>query len=952
MMRRATIGLRTACAVAALLSGPHARAQIATDGTVGPRVDLGASDATIGQDLGRAVGGNLFHSFDSFQVNEGAIVTFTGDSGFDHVISRVTGGEATRIDGLLRSDVAGADFWLLNPNGVMVGDTSAFDVPAGLHLGAADHVRFADGATFSATETGSTLSMAAPEAFGFVGGEAAIELGRTSIALERGSALTLAGGSADFVVTNVTVPSGHVAILAPGGDIDFVGTLVNLNDNRRGGGDLRVQGGEISLFTSALVARGGSADAPAADITVQADRDIVLERSSIRTDGDFLPPDLEMIDPTLAPRGGDVVLQAGGDVVLDDFAAITTEAYNLSDGGDITIEARNIRIVRAGRIDTSTLPLFYAGEGDAGDITLRAAETVEISGGLYFVGQPPNYSGVSTVSDVESFGNGGDISIEGGSILIADGAFVSQSIDGGFIDFGQSSDGGTITLTAHQRIELTREGEVTSFGGPDASQTNGSVILRAPEIALTAGGRITSILSDDTEFFNTPRDVDGGPIVLEGDRIVFDGRTDFAPVATGIFPSNAFNTFGEMSPVVIRGGSFELLAGGVILADTNGQGQASPVTVELTGDFTADPLGSVLPTSIVTITRNVSGADAGPISVSARNVILAAGAQLFSATTSSGRGGDIVVEAEESVRLLGQEPFFGIPAAIAAGGEEIDVFNRFPIGRGGDIEIRAPIVEVRDGAFIGSASANISDAGQVRIEAPERLTIDGQFVFRPDSDNIVFPSQISAASTGTGDAANLTVVAGDVVISNGARIVTEAAEAAGGTVSISATGPVTLTNGQIATSVLGGTGGGGDVAVATPSLVLRDGVIQANAVEGDGGNIDITADSILRSSQSVIEASSQLGVDGVIATSTPEADIAGDVAPLDSRVGAVEVSLAACGAAAGGRLVQEARVGPSPEIALVAPVIDTRGEVAVVAGFMPLCARAQSVAPTNRKGDQ
>ncbi|MEP6389074.1 MAG: filamentous hemagglutinin N-terminal domain-containing protein, partial [Halioglobus sp.] len=95
----------------------HATAQISTDGTLGPAVNLSGPDITIGENLGTRAGSNLFHSFSQFNIGPAQSATFTAASGprTDNIISRVTGTSASYIDGALRSTVPGADVWLMNP---------------------------------------------------------------------------------------------------------------------------------------------------------------------------------------------------------------------------------------------------------------------------------------------------------------------------------------------------------------------------------------------------------------------------------------------------------------------------------------------------------------------------------------------------------------------------------------------------------------------------------------------------------------------------------------------------------------------------------------------------------------------------------------------------------------------------------------------------------------------
>uniref|UniRef100_UPI001177ADF7 two-partner secretion domain-containing protein n=1 Tax=Candidatus Entotheonella palauensis TaxID=93172 RepID=UPI001177ADF7 len=109
-----------------LLGGPITRshAQIVLDGSLGPRGSLTGPDFTIPAEMGQQHGSNLFHSFELFNVHSGESATFTGPDSVQNVIGRVTGPEQSIIDGLLRSDIPGANLFLFNPQGIVFGARS------------------------------------------------------------------------------------------------------------------------------------------------------------------------------------------------------------------------------------------------------------------------------------------------------------------------------------------------------------------------------------------------------------------------------------------------------------------------------------------------------------------------------------------------------------------------------------------------------------------------------------------------------------------------------------------------------------------------------------------------------------------------------------------------------------------------------------------------------------
>ena len=70
----------------------------------------------------------------------------------------------------------------------MFGENATVDLPGSLHVGTGDEVRFGDGAVYSAaTPNISTLTIASPEAFGFLGNTpGAITVDRSSMELAPG----------------------------------------------------------------------------------------------------------------------------------------------------------------------------------------------------------------------------------------------------------------------------------------------------------------------------------------------------------------------------------------------------------------------------------------------------------------------------------------------------------------------------------------------------------------------------------------------------------------------------------------------------------------------------------------------------------------------------------------------------------------------------------------------
>src|SRR3954471_15228113 len=101
---------------------------ITVDGRLSPAQTLAGPNYAIGANLGRQVGGNLFHSFGAFGLNRSETATFSGPANVGNIIGRVTGGAPSAIDGIIRSSIQGANLYLINPAGVVFGPNARVNV--------------------------------------------------------------------------------------------------------------------------------------------------------------------------------------------------------------------------------------------------------------------------------------------------------------------------------------------------------------------------------------------------------------------------------------------------------------------------------------------------------------------------------------------------------------------------------------------------------------------------------------------------------------------------------------------------------------------------------------------------------------------------------------------------------------------------------------------------------
>src|SRR5690349_13033007 len=113
--RNIVLRLVAVCFLAAAAVSRVAVAQnISIDGRFSPAQTLAGPNYAITANLGKQVGSNLFHSFGQFSLATPEKATFssTGSMGpISNVISRVTGGNGSKIDGAILSNIAGANLY-------------------------------------------------------------------------------------------------------------------------------------------------------------------------------------------------------------------------------------------------------------------------------------------------------------------------------------------------------------------------------------------------------------------------------------------------------------------------------------------------------------------------------------------------------------------------------------------------------------------------------------------------------------------------------------------------------------------------------------------------------------------------------------------------------------------------------------------------------------------------
>ncbi len=207
------------------------------------------------------------------------------------------------------------------------------------------------------------------------------------------------------------------------------------------------------------------------------------------------------------------------------------------------------------------------------------------------------------------------------------------------------------------------------------------------------------------------------------------------------------------------------------------------------------------------------------------------------------------------------------PAAVTL--NHSNITTEADAGAGGAIALASSTdIMLADATISATVTGGSQPGGNITLSAGNHIMLtDG--------------SVISAQSTGLGDAGNILISAGQNYTSINSAVTTEAAQASGGNITVTAPGMIQLTNSQINASVQGSTTTvGGNIMIDPQFVILQNSQILAQATQGQGGNISITTNALVPDATSLVDASSQFGVSGTVRVQSPNAPAAGKIVPL------------------------------------------------------------------------
>ena len=471
--------------------------------------------------------------------------------------------------------------------------------------------------------------------------------------------------------------------------------------------------------------------------------------------------------------------------------------------------------------------------------------------------------------------SGSTLGLVGGDISLTGGVIASET---GRVELGSVSEGTVAINWSEQNFSLGYEG-VTAFKNidlkanslVDASGINsGSINLRGNEIAIAEGSLVL--------IQNQGEAVSGDLEVNAATSFSLAGATEDGLIATGIYTEALGGGRGGKINVITP--NLEILGGANIFTDSFSTARSGDINLNIANSIEIVGFAETNPSLFSLISAQAySTGDAGAINITTNSFTALNGGNVASVTAGSnttGSGGDVTVNATESIFLSGINPFAFAPSQITAGSGSA--------GNAGNVELNTKVLTLENGGRVDASATAEGDAGNVNISASESIMVTGTV---PDSlnpsliiasANILDPElrqqfnlpdipsgnsgnvtvttpqlqvmdggQVTVRNDGTGDAGNLEINANTIEVSNNGGITAAVEEGAGGTIDLNVAESIDLTSSSQISSDNQGAGNGGEISIAANTLNISDRAFITTTTfdSGRGGNISLDVEEAI-----------------------------------------------------------------------------------------------------------
>ncbi|MEH2326871.1 MAG: filamentous hemagglutinin N-terminal domain-containing protein [Nostoc sp.] len=354
-----------------------ALAQVTSDSTTNTIVKQNGNNFNILNGIEK--GNNLFHSFINFSVPAGGSANFdlTNTPNITNIFSRVTGGNVSDIQGLIRTLNSNnpVNLFLMNPNGIVFGKDASLNIGGSFVGTTANSIKFADGVEFSAINANATplLTMSVPVGLQMGQNPGAITVQNTGhrltrgletpivqssnpvgLAVQPGNTLGLIGGEINLVGGVIVAPKGHIELGSSKAgtvkidtrsdrwqfDYSNISQFANIqlsqqalvNASGSPAGSLRLQGQNISVLEGSVALLENFGGAGLGNLVVNASGTLTMGKT-----GGYGFANSQLISDNLGSGNGNNILVSAQKLQIQDGGEITARTFRAGIGGDISI---------------------------------------------------------------------------------------------------------------------------------------------------------------------------------------------------------------------------------------------------------------------------------------------------------------------------------------------------------------------------------------------------------------------------------------------------------------------------------------------------------------------------------------------------------------------------------------------------------------------------------------
>jgi filamentous hemagglutinin family protein len=496
------------------------------------------------------------------------------------------------------------------------------------------------------------------------------------------------------------------------------------------------------------------------------------------------------------------------------------------------------------------------------------------NGGMVALGAGSSISGVN-INTVSSGGLSGNVQINGSSDLLMQSTQIltAQQV---VMEFPFPFSTQTITLTNRARagdVAVLSKGNLTLTDSRIQSDTlganpSGNITITSPGILSFNNSEIRS---------NTSGTGKAGDITIYAPTVSVRANSQIrAETAAG--SSGNGGTIRIDAPTAV---DLTRTPDGipVVSVESNGAGRAGDIKID-TPQLTLSDAAKITATATATSTNqegggsvtlnasniNLAGGKVGvfaetkgqtPAGIltltpytgqSSLNVLFTPGSIMSASTSSSGRGGNFILSAPQSIDLVGQgelsvkttnsgdagNMFISTQTLNLRDGVQL-LATTSNTGNGGQIAITVGQMNLSQGARLATTTSSSGQAGNITVTGSDRLSLS-------DPGTGLF-AETAIGSAGNGGSIDLTTR--NLTLNKGAQLrASTSGQGNAGNVAIRSANTVALaTDSAISTATyLGATGQGGDITLQTGQLTLNSNaqITASTASPGRAGNVAIT----------------------------------------------------------------------------------------------------------------